>query len=59
MKNIYDINDTQKLIDDVNKKHGKYFDKLSINNQRQDIIYNPFVDILYLNFFQQVLKLKQ
>ena len=57
VKNIYDINDTQKLIDDVNKKHGKYFDKLSINNQRQDIIYNPLVYFVS-KFFPTSFKVK-
>lgn len=56
VKNIYTINNLDKLTEHINKKHGIYFNKIKKQNISPKIIYNPLPQNKYSKFFPKIIK---
>ena len=56
VKNIYTINNLDKLTEDINKRHGIYFDKIERENISPKIIYNPLPQNNFSKFLPKIIK---
>lgn len=56
VKNIYNSDNSNKLIEDINSKYGIYFKKLKIENVSQNIQINPFNKFYIARFIPKIFK---
>ena len=58
VKNIYKIDNLNKMIDDINIKYGPYFNKLKKANVTSEIQYNPFKSNFFAKLIPSIIKKK-